>query len=189
MSRRRHPAARTGGHHAQAHRHPARHSRGAAKREDGSILPLPRKVKLEDEAAARLFKTLIKRKLAAERPATGSEVQLARDPTASAWHSPSPRPACGRSASKPRRGPRSQGARRSSGRRSQRLRPAEVHASRPRRERPDSRPCRRSEIGSGPAQSRPGDRDPAPAHGATIRTWRRPPAGRATPCGVSSQAP
>ena len=46
----------------------------AAKREDGSILPLPKKLKLEAEAAADIFKTLIKRKLAAERPATASDV-------------------------------------------------------------------------------------------------------------------
>jgi hypothetical protein len=46
---------------------------GAAKRENGSILPLPRKVKLEAEAAAAVFKTLIKRKLVAPRPARGSE--------------------------------------------------------------------------------------------------------------------
>jgi hypothetical protein len=45
----------------------------AAKREDRCILPLPRKVKLEAEAAADIFKTLIKRKLAAERPATASD--------------------------------------------------------------------------------------------------------------------
>ena len=46
---------------------------GAAKREDGSILPLPRKAKLEAEAAAAVFKTLIKRKLVTARPAKGSE--------------------------------------------------------------------------------------------------------------------
>jgi hypothetical protein len=46
---------------------------GAAKREGGSILPLPRKVKLEAEAEAAVFKTLIKRKLVAARPAKGSE--------------------------------------------------------------------------------------------------------------------
>jgi hypothetical protein len=46
----------------------------AAKREDHCILPLPRKVKLEAEAAADIFKMLIKRKLAAERPATVSDI-------------------------------------------------------------------------------------------------------------------
>jgi hypothetical protein len=45
----------------------------AAKREDGSILPLSRRIKLEAEAIAGLLKTLIKRKLATERPARGSE--------------------------------------------------------------------------------------------------------------------
>jgi hypothetical protein len=45
----------------------------AAKHEDGSILPLPRRIKLEAEAIAGLLKTLIKRKLATERPAGGSE--------------------------------------------------------------------------------------------------------------------
>src|SRR5215469_7897249 len=45
----------------------------AAGREDGSILPLPRRVKLKAEAASELLKTLIRRKLAAERPAEGSE--------------------------------------------------------------------------------------------------------------------
>ena len=53
---------------------------GAAKREDGSILPLPRKVKLEAEAAAAVFKTLIKRKLVAERPARGSEAGWRESP-------------------------------------------------------------------------------------------------------------
>ena len=45
----------------------------AARREDGSILPLPRRIKLDAEAASDLLKTLIRRKLAAERPAQGSE--------------------------------------------------------------------------------------------------------------------
>ena len=45
----------------------------AAKRDDGSILPLPKKLRLEPEAAAGIFKTLITRKLAGERPATASE--------------------------------------------------------------------------------------------------------------------
>ena len=55
----------------------------AAKREDGSILPLPKKLRLEAEAAADIFKTLIKRKLAGERPATASESAGARPQTAS----------------------------------------------------------------------------------------------------------
>jgi hypothetical protein len=45
----------------------------AARREDGSILPLPRRIKLKAEAASDLLKTLIRRKLAAEHPAQGSE--------------------------------------------------------------------------------------------------------------------
>jgi hypothetical protein len=45
----------------------------AARREDGSILPLPQRIKLDAEAASGLFKALIRRKLAAERPAKGSE--------------------------------------------------------------------------------------------------------------------
>jgi hypothetical protein len=45
----------------------------AAKREDGTILPLPRRIKFEAKAATALFKTLIKRKLVAERSAKGSE--------------------------------------------------------------------------------------------------------------------
>jgi hypothetical protein len=40
----------------------------AAKRNDGSVLPLPKKLKLEGDAAAKVFKELIKRKLIAERP-------------------------------------------------------------------------------------------------------------------------
>ena len=52
----------------------------AAKREDGSILPLPRRIKLEAKAAPTLFKTLIKRKLAAERPARGSEASWRENP-------------------------------------------------------------------------------------------------------------
>ena len=45
----------------------------AAKRDHGSILPLPKKLRLEPEAAAGIFKALITRKLAGERPATASE--------------------------------------------------------------------------------------------------------------------
>ena len=52
----------------------------AAKRADGCILPLPRRIKLEDKVAPTLFKTLIKRKLAAERPARGSEASWRENP-------------------------------------------------------------------------------------------------------------
>src|SRR5215472_7276278 len=45
----------------------------AARRTDGSILSLPRRIKLEAEAASDLLRTLIRRKLAAERLAKGSE--------------------------------------------------------------------------------------------------------------------
>jgi hypothetical protein len=45
----------------------------AAKRDDGLILPLPRKLKLEPDAATGIFKGLIKKKLVAEQPATGAE--------------------------------------------------------------------------------------------------------------------
>ena len=56
----------------------------AAKREDGSILPLPRRIKLEAEAIAGLLKTLIKRKLAPSgRPGDRSPAG-ARAPRASA---------------------------------------------------------------------------------------------------------
>jgi len=41
----------------------------AAKREDGSILPLPRKPKLDPDAAVAVFKDLIKKKMIAEQPA------------------------------------------------------------------------------------------------------------------------
>jgi Protein of unknown function (DUF3489) len=54
----------------------------AAKREDRCILPLPRKVKLEAEAAAAIFKTLIKRKLVTARPAKGSEAGWRESPGA-----------------------------------------------------------------------------------------------------------
>ena len=46
---------------------------GAAKRDDGSILPLPKKLKLEPDAASGIFKALIKKKLVAEQPASGAE--------------------------------------------------------------------------------------------------------------------
>ena len=52
----------------------------AARREDGSILPLPRRIKLDAEAASDLLKTLIRRKLAAERPAKGSEAGWRESP-------------------------------------------------------------------------------------------------------------
>jgi hypothetical protein len=42
----------------------------AAKRDDGSILPLPKKVKLAGDAADKLIEGLIKKKLAAAQPAT-----------------------------------------------------------------------------------------------------------------------
>jgi hypothetical protein len=45
----------------------------AAKRDDGSILPLPKKLKLEPDAASGIFEALIKKKLVAEQPATGAE--------------------------------------------------------------------------------------------------------------------
>ena len=45
----------------------------AARREDGSILPLPRRIKLDAAAASDPLKSPIRRKLAAERPAKGSE--------------------------------------------------------------------------------------------------------------------
>jgi hypothetical protein len=42
----------------------------AAKRDDGSILPLPKRLKLGDEAGARILTGLIKRRLAVELPAS-----------------------------------------------------------------------------------------------------------------------
>jgi hypothetical protein len=45
----------------------------AAKRDDGLILPLPKKLKLEPDAASGIFKALIKKKLVAEQPATRAE--------------------------------------------------------------------------------------------------------------------
>src|SRR6476660_8002311 len=45
----------------------------AAKRDDGLILPLPKKLRLEPDAASGIFKALIKKKLVAEQPATGAE--------------------------------------------------------------------------------------------------------------------
>ena len=45
----------------------------AAKRDDGLILPLPKKLKLEPDIATGIFKDLIKKKLVAEQPTTGAE--------------------------------------------------------------------------------------------------------------------
>ena len=45
----------------------------AAKRDDGLILPLPKKLKLEPDTATGIFKNLIKKKLVAEQPATGAQ--------------------------------------------------------------------------------------------------------------------
>jgi hypothetical protein len=50
----------------------------AANRNDGSMLPLPRKSKLDRETADNIFKDLISRKLVAERTAGGT-VQIWRD--------------------------------------------------------------------------------------------------------------
>jgi Protein of unknown function (DUF3489) len=44
----------------------------AAKRDDGLILPLPKKLKLEPDTATGIFKDLIKKKLVAEQPTTGA---------------------------------------------------------------------------------------------------------------------
>ena len=44
----------------------------AAMRDDGSILPLPKKLKLEAGAAETLLRTLIKKRLIAEQPAIGA---------------------------------------------------------------------------------------------------------------------
>jgi hypothetical protein len=43
----------------------------AANRDDGSVLPLPRKSKLDRETADGVFDDLLKKKLVAERPAIG----------------------------------------------------------------------------------------------------------------------
>lgn len=45
----------------------------AAKRDDGLILPLPKKLKLDPDTATGIFKALIKKKLVAEQPTTGTE--------------------------------------------------------------------------------------------------------------------
>src|SRR6266404_2681024 len=48
---------------------------GAAKRDDGSVLPLPKKLKLDGDIIAGIFKDLLKKKLVAEQPASpGSPV-------------------------------------------------------------------------------------------------------------------
>ena len=52
---------------------------GAAKREDGSILPLPRKVKLEAEAAAAVFKNSDQEEAGRRAVRHGIGCQLARD--------------------------------------------------------------------------------------------------------------
>jgi hypothetical protein len=43
----------------------------AANRDDGSVLPLPRKSKLDRETADGVVNDLLKKKLVAERPAIG----------------------------------------------------------------------------------------------------------------------
>ena len=50
----------------------------AANRNDGSMLPLPRKSKLDRETADSIFKDLIGRKLVAERTAARTCADLAR---------------------------------------------------------------------------------------------------------------
>jgi hypothetical protein len=48
---------------------------GAAKRDDGSVLPLPKKLKLGGDAIAGIFKTLLRKKLVSEEAASqGSPV-------------------------------------------------------------------------------------------------------------------
>ena len=46
----------------------------AAKREDGSVLPAPKRLKLDQESIAPVLKGLLKRKLIAESPATGEAI-------------------------------------------------------------------------------------------------------------------
>ena len=50
----------------------------AAKRDDGSILPLPKRLKLDEEATTRVLGGLVKKKLAVEVPAT-RETSVWRD--------------------------------------------------------------------------------------------------------------
>ena len=50
----------------------------AARRDDGAILPLPRKLKLDSDATATVFKDLLKKKLIAEQPSS-SEAAVWRD--------------------------------------------------------------------------------------------------------------
>ena len=70
----------------------------AANRNDGSMLPLPRKSKLDRETADNIFKDLISRKLVAERTAAGT-VQIWREDDAGQPVALTITPAaCGRSA-------------------------------------------------------------------------------------------
>ena len=58
----------------------------AANRDDGSLLPLPRTSKLDPETADGVVNDLLKKKLAAERPAVGPGSDPARKRCRSAHH-------------------------------------------------------------------------------------------------------
>ena len=144
----------------------------AAKRDDGSILPLPKKLRLEPEAAAGIFKTLVTRKLAAERPATASDVS---------WRETSEGQRALAGKTKPRgsaQPPRHPARPKSSRSRSTTPRPrlARAHAG-GRSRGPRAGTKQEQVIG---LLRRP----TAPAW----RRWLRRPAGRSIPCGASYRA-
>ena len=69
--RRRHPAAPArGGHHAKLTATQLIILAAAAKRDDGAILPLPKKLKLDSQAGATVFQDLLKKRLIAEKAAS-----------------------------------------------------------------------------------------------------------------------
>ncbi len=70
----------------------------AARREDGTVLPLPRSLKVNKAAATTVLKSLLKKGLVAERPRRPMRPTGAKPGTAGARPSPSPIPACRRSA-------------------------------------------------------------------------------------------
>ena len=163
----------------------------AAKREDGTILPLPRRIKLEAKAATALFKALIKRKLVAERSAKGSEPSWRESAEGERMTltvtdaglqaigvEPDEKASSGRSkpraTAKPARSPADPASGRSRGSKPAHRSPAQAHPRTP----PDRQ------------QAGPTDRAPAPARRSQHRwRWPRRPAGKAIPCGVSCPAP
>jgi len=154
----------------------------AARREGGSFLPLPRRIKLDAAAASDLLKSLIRRKLAAERPANASEAGWRETPegerialmiTGAGLKAigVEPEKTTSSGTAKPR---------------------ATAKAPRSSARLPRAGKPQRGAVGPGPgpaASRKPSLASCSGPKAPRSKRWPRRPAGRATPCGASCPAP